>query len=649
MAKIEKEYKYKVPGNVFLDAVKATNEEFEEQKAKFATHGLKRLSPAEVNKLHPGLIVSYFGEPTFTLIEDGVIQPNNDDYLDISNLKNIPPIVIVNCKLPDTHFKNLELINQLNYDNLNSFICKETVFNSLSISNSNILGLEFRSVNFGFFSLKNNVSLDYMQLIHCSSNATLFVTQNCTISTLHFEDFKINSVVMESSSVDSLDLEKTSIPNGIHCSDNSNLKTTRINNESSIGILQFRHSNCNEILINASNLTELSIKDSSSVNKLNFTESVVYKLSALDSEINIIDGFDNLKIKYLEFYNCIIKSAIFKDLECDIHFTKTTFSEMSISNSNLGLLNVGPNSNFNLYTIDTNISYLLLKKMSINQTSSISFSNVAIYTCIIEETDILGRAHFRNINSLPHSQFKSSDFGVDFSFGYGDHLNAYSEIEKNGSSLFRISYSSLGTTEFIDCDLSSFQSFQFNNSRFTDVFISGGSLPEKNISIIEAEKNGEVWYEQLVSLYNQFSSVFQAQGHIYKSINYRSKSSQYQMELLKKRKDWLNLIPFKLNAWSNQHGASWAKALWFLIWTSACFYLLVLISTGNIFKFDNAFKPAFIGYFFDFINPLRPFDFYSEIGLIINGWTRFFDLLSRVVIGYGIYQLIAAFRRYGRK
>jgi len=103
-----------------------------------------------------------------------------------------------------------------------------------------------------------------------------------------------------------------------------------------------------------------------------------------------------------------------------------------------------------------------------------------------------------------------------------------------------------------------------------------------------------------------------------------------------------------LNAWSNQHGASWTKAFWFLLWTSYVLYVFALFSTVNhlhVFIFDN----SFIGHYFDFLNPLRPFDFFEQIKLTPSVGTRFIDLLSRIVIGYGIYQLIAAFRRYGRK
>jgi len=178
-------------------------------------------------------------------------------------------------------------------------------------------------------------------------------------------------------------------------------------------------------------------------------------------------------------------------------------------------------------------------------------------------------------------------------------------------------------------------------------------LPNQNVQIYKTEFKSEKWYEQMVSLFNQFSSIFQVQGHIYQSVDYRSESSLYQHKFLKSRKhkdnNWFDRFPFFWNKLSSDYGANWAKAFWFIMWTSILLYLGILISTGNLFQSHKSFEPIFIGYYFDFINPLRPFDFYTRIGLTPNSVTKLIDLLSRVIIGYGIYQLIAAFRRYGRK
>jgi len=52
-------------------------------------------------------------------------------------------------------------------------------------------------------------------------------------------------------------------------------------------------------------------------------------------------------------------------------------------------------------------------------------------------------------------------------------------------------------------------------------------------------------------------------------------------------------------------------------------------------------------YFFHFLIPTHRFGFIETS--ITTGLSNFIDFLSRIFIGFGIYQTIQAFRKFGRK
>jgi len=104
--------------------------------------------------------------------------------------------------------------------------------------------------------------------------------------------------------------------------------------------------------------------------------------------------------------------------------------------------------------------------------------------------------------------------------------------------------------------------------------------------------------------------------------------------------DWLLL---KLNALSNRYGTSWLTGLGFTVATGfVCFYFFAL-SVHN-FRFVQPDWPGFLQYFW-LPNGL---DGLINTNHAVNGGFigALFFLLGKILIAYGIYQTIAAFRKY---
>ena len=241
-------------------------------------------------------------------------------------------------------------------------------------------------------------------------------------------------------------------------------------------------------------------------------------------------------------------------------------------------------------------------------------------------------------------------------------------IEKCSRPIIKISQSSLGKTEFTDCPLADYR-FEFSNSKITECFVSGGSIPTDNVHIINAESNSLKEHEQKASFFNQFKKIFEAQGDIYHATQFQAKWAEEQRKELGLRKKeeykrvgkmklWLrvkiffnstsnDIFTLWLNKISNLHGESWARALAFLFVSAIFFYLLYLLTICRLFN-GNSIDWNLFGYFFQYFNPAHDIRFIDE-NLKINGWTVFVDYLGRLFVAYGIYQFIAAFRKHTKK
>ncbi len=106
-----------------------------------------------------------------------------------------------------------------------------------------------------------------------------------------------------------------------------------------------------------------------------------------------------------------------------------------------------------------------------------------------------------------------------------------------------------------------------------------------------------------------------------------------------------------LNKYSNNFGLSWFRGVVFTMTTAMIFYWLINYTgaTRQMFivnwRFDN-FGEVWEGY----LRILNILSFGNDLeNFSLNAWGKTLLLLSRIFIGYGIYQTISAFRKYSNK
>lgn len=262
-----------------------------------------------------------------------------------------------------------------------------------------------------------------------------------------------------------------------------------------------------------------------------------------------------------------------------------------------------------------------------------------------------------------------------------DYLAFVEKLKKqtNAQPQFVISNTNLSKTEFLGCDLRGFE-FLYCNSKLSEAFITGSELPKNNIDIYDSKNSSPdgyrkmliqqdtfleqqlFYFKQKTSVYTQLKKVFTNQGNIVEAGWYHSKAMKFQEKLLdaeverRKKvegtkslllyKETLDKWVFKLNHLSNRHGESWAVALRFVVISSLVLYSVFYASL--YYKYDFSFDTIwhFVGNYFTFINPTHKINYMTNE---LTACSKFVDFISRIVIGYGIYQFVVAFRRHGKK
>lgn len=105
------------------------------------------------------------------------------------------------------------------------------------------------------------------------------------------------------------------------------------------------------------------------------------------------------------------------------------------------------------------------------------------------------------------------------------------------------------------------------------------------------------------------------------------------------------------NRISNSFGISWARGVIFTMITAFAFYLLINYcgTDSQLFEFGWEGWKNFGGVWKGFLNILNIFNLNNQkIGMELNAFGETLFFLSKIFITFGVYQTIAAFRKYGK-
>lgn len=445
-----------------------------------------------------------------------------------------------------------------------------------------------------------------------------------------------------------------------------NSKTKYFKIEHSLtGDLDIINSQTGNFEVNNSLIVNFNINNSQIGNFRISNNSQIADFDIIDSKIDNIKIKNNCQIGDLLIENT--KSPLIKITDSQLHLflNKVTIGQCKLNNCSIANLTLKNECTIELYVSGGAVNLIDFEQLSLSKNTILSFSKIALYACNMDEFSALGNLFFRSITKTnqPYSFIENIKY-LDNELE-NEHIKVILQRKKrqqewlkekyeNGlvqlqkrlkitKPTFRIVQSSLGKTEFAECDLNAFR-FEYNNSKLTENFISGGTLPKE--VFIPNERKFSKRLDQQKAFFNQLKKIFDNQGDIVRSNYYQAKAAEKQLviSILKFRP--FEFLVYFFNLISNNHGRSWFVALLFIVAVSHIgFYFYNSCLSTPIYSFEWG-NTGYLGDLAQFILPTHKFDFMVKEP---NSNAVVIDFVSRLFIGYGIYQFISAFRKHGKR
>lgn len=280
-----------------------------------------------------------------------------------------------------------------------------------------------------------------------------------------------------------------------------------------------------------------------------------------------------------------------------------------------------------------------------------------------------------NAQALNIKAFHSAMFGSHFATGSihvsqildsynGALLDAPELKEIFSKSSLTIVNSDLGKTNFFESRISG-ASFNFKSSKLTDIFLAGTKIPDFDQQVLQdtSEFNDP---EQKRFALSQIRRVYENRGDQITAGEYFGKELEVRRaEARLNRKHFNERFPLRLSKISNDHGQDWIHAFMYLFGGGLVLWLII-----NLLILDFNDSPSLsdwiflknVPFFLQFLLPIHRYDLINDFAKDVAGfedlskikeWTlayaNLIDAVWRIVSGYLVYQLIAAFRKHGKK
>jgi hypothetical protein len=213
----------------------------------------------------------------------------------------------------------------------------------------------------------------------------------------------------------------------------------------------------------------------------------------------------------------------------------------------------------------------------------------------------------------------------------------------------------LGDTEFRDVNFRKLGKIYCLNSNISTIKQHGEFLPslkrikyyfDNNPEFLLDRNRPSYKWTMRKDFYRDLTTAATNQKDILKRIDY---FASYQNSILHtSENDYSVKFSIWFNKYTNDYGRSWILGI---IITIFIFGLIPFIFYMHSLGFSLSRRPkdmiATFGYFSEFILPIHKIDFMNSIAEM-TGWSKFFDLLGRILVSLGIYQTIQAFRKIGK-
>ena len=321
-------------------------------------------------------------------------------------------------------------------------------------------------------------------------------------------------------------------------------------------------------------------------------------------------------------------------------------------------------------------------------TGNISFNDLDIGILQIGGYNVSSKITFKHIqvNQIKIKGFINEGAVIfsDFRASSSEWVYSSNPQMPRGNAIY-IDDSNFGKTQFFQTNFRSFETIVLHNTIlneistslvtwFTRLQLEKDDIKNAKIALKQAKKsknkqkesNGRSFLVRLLEtkkeLYKQLKFVAQKQGDIPLVLEFQSYEMDYHRQITKYRKPrkW-NEYFILMTSLSNNFGQSWFKAFLLLMLFSFLSYIPIGFLTSKELDYSQ-FATSFQDVLFNIkvvivlnlkswivlLNPAhRTIDIDKNIDQF-SAWIILWDLLSRVVVAYFVFQMVSAFRKFSK-
>lgn len=477
----------------------------------------------------------------------------------------------------------------------------------------------------------NNCKTDFIQFQNKTEIGQLNIGNNSQTRFISFEN---------STSKNGINIWTNSVCENIQVFDESNVSNILIDGkQTNGGYIQAENSKIGTVFCdNGASLTYIELVDSkvnnfdfigkSNIEFINIEKSIIQKFNAKNSYIDLHININDSQINYF-----FIQVNSLPELNIKTTFIQTLFYKNIISSA------------FNLR--NCKIWNFIFQEMKTGKDGSIQIIECEVANLTFDKVINLASFNVSNLKPLKEaSVFKYTIYPTS-NFKRGGNIFEFIEkddFEKNISFI----NSDLGKM-LISSDLSKFDNFIFAHSKINDIFISGPKLPK----IITVEGENLILQQRIA--FNQLKKIYENRGDSITPLKYyREEMESYreQEEMDYEPKSISEKFQLNFNKYTNSHGTNWINPLLLTLTTSIFLFIIYCLL---IFGFDVNAEINFnlIPYYFEFLNPTHKVNFIKDFKIETNSLSDnialSIDFINRILVPLLVYQLIQAFRMYGKK
>jgi len=341
-----------------------------------------------------------------------------------------------------------------------------------------------------------------------------------------------------------------------------------------------------------------------------------------------------------------------------IEITTGNFDSITVSGGNYQEfdINGGSINHFKLFggkMIELNVGTISKGKL---QVKNIDIESSITYKVIIQDLKglkgVFLHCLIQNDGLLTITNLKTTNFHIRSLENQGKIILENIRPNRRGTGDFTIENSSMGVTTFNNVSWDSYNKLLFGSSQLNQIETYGEHIPcpeeySGTLYMKEGKTSDYEYYDRQDNFYNNLKIAMSSQGNRERENLYYAASLDAKLKALWiDKSNWSNILSLFFHKVSSNYGQNWLLSALWLFGIGLVFYYPYFISSPDYaFGFNLTLLPHFLGKYCEFVLPFHTVDFlYDDPG----GWI-ILDFVSRIIIGFFIYQLITAFRKFGRK